>query len=324
LHFPPRLEILWHGKPNDHRIPLHKVTVHAAHPAAAIPGAEARDWTLTEAYRYCEAMTAAHYENFPVASFLIPAAKRRHISVIYAFARTADDFADEPGLGDGERLEALQQWRELLEECFAGNARHPVFLALGETAMSCGLPPELFHRLLRAFESDVTVHRFETREDVLAYCRNSAEPVGRLVLLLFGYRDDVLMKCSDKVCTALQLANFWQDLSIDLQKDRVYLPKEDLVRFGVSEGDLLQGRSSGAVRSLIGEMATWAQAILEEGKPLLGHVGWDLKLELRLTYNGGKAILNRVRDSGEGVLHRRPVLPRGEKFMLLIRSLMGL
>lgn len=297
--------------------------MHSFGIATAITEPEERVWSLSEAYRFCEAMTAAHYENFPVASLLLPAGKRRHVSAIYAFARTADDFADEPGPGDEERLEALRMWRERLEQCYAGRARHPVFVALRDTAGRCELPHDLFHRLLWAFESDVSVHRFAKREDVLAYCRNSADPVGRLVLLVFGYRDDLLLTLSDRICTALQLANFWQDLSIDLQKDRVYLPLEDLRRFGVSEADLLQKTPSPAVRSLLGEMVSWAQGILEEGKPLLGRVGWDLKLELRLTYHGGKAILERVREAGDSVLHRRPVLSTGDKFMLLIRSLLG-
>jgi len=297
--------------------------MHSFGVATAISGPEGRVWSLAEAYRFCEAMTVAHYENFPVASLLLPPGKRRYVSAIYAFARTADDFADEPGPGDEERLEALRMWRERLDECFTGSARHPVFLALRDTAQRCELPPDLFHRLLWAFESDVSVHRFASREDVLAYCRNSADPVGRLVLLLFGYRDDLLMSLSDRICTALQLANFWQDLSVDLEQDRVYLPKEDLSRFGVSEADLLQKTPSLAVRALLGEMVSWAQGILEEGKPLLGRVGWDLKFELRLTYHGGKAILDRVREAGEGVLDRRPLLSKGDKFMLLIRSLLG-
>ena len=284
---------------------------------------EGRPWTLAEAYRYCNEMTTAHYENFPVASLLIPRSKRPHVAAIYAFARTADDFADEPGLSVPDRVSALQQWRERLAELMGGAPRHPIFLALRDTVERFNLPEELFGRLLTAFESDVTIRRFETRDDVLRYCANSADPVGRLVLLLFGYRDDQLMAHSDRICTALQLANFWQDLGIDLQKDRVYLPQEDLRRGGVPEADLFAGQTTDKVRSVVAEVVSWTQHLFEEGKPLLDDVGWDLKLELRLTYNGGMKILERIRAMDYDVLQQRPLLSRRDKLHLLFRSLLG-
>jgi len=285
---------------------------------------ENRPWTLGEAYRYCTAITTAHYENFPVASLLIPRAKRPHVAALYAFARTADDFADEPGLSSSERLQALGEWRARLSECSQGQPRHPIFLALRDTLERHALPVELCSRLLDAFESDVTVHRFEKREDVLAYCRNSANPVGRLVLLLFGYRDERLMQRSDCICTALQLTNFWQDLGIDLQKDRVYLPLEDLCRWGISETELRSRPMAEHVRRLMADVVDWAQDLFEEGKPLLHSVGWDLKPELRLTYNGGVKILDRIRAREYDVLGHRPVLSPWDKSLLVFRSLAGL
>ena len=299
------------------------MAMHFPHIEQLIAGPESRPWTLAEATRFCEAMTIAHYENFPVASLLIPRAKRPHISALYAFARMADDFADEPGLAESERLEALRQWRQRLSECFRGQARHPVFVALRHTVNQYALPQELLGRLLAAFESDVRVRRFGTRTDVLAYCRNSAEPVGRLILLLFDYRDEELMKYSDRICTALQLANFWQDLGIDLQKDRVYLPQEDLRRRGVVEGDLFDRRMSDEVRLVLTDVVDWTERLFDEGRPLLRRIGWDLKLELRLTVNGGRKILERIRAMDYDVFHHRPVLSHWDKFQLLVRSFAG-
>ncbi len=297
-----------------------------AHPQMierVLRGPESRSWTLDEAYRYCQKITASHYENFPVASLFLARERRKPITALYAFARTADDFADEPGLSTAERLDALEQWRGRLSACLRGQARHPIFIALGDTVPRHELPEELFDRLLTAFVSDVTVHRFPTRDDVLAYCRNSADPVGRLILLLFGYRDEELLQYSDRICTALQLANFWQDLGIDLQRDRVYLSGEDLRRRGVAEGDLLALRMSDEVRMVLSDVVAWTQQLFEEGTPLVDKVGRDLKTELRLTVNGGLAILQSIRAMNYDVLHRRPVLSRWNKFTLVVRSLLG-
>jgi hydroxysqualene synthase len=298
--------------------------MHSTRIEEAIEDPEDRQWTLDQAYGFCEEITGTHYENFPVASLLVPRSKRPHVCAIYAFARTADDFADEPGLSDGERLDGLRQWRERLAGCYRGQARHPIFLALRDTASRFALPEELFGRLLTAFESDVTVHRFENRDDLLSYCRNSADPVGRLILLLFGYRDEDLLGRSDRICTALQLTNFWQDLSIDLQKDRVYLPLEDLRRRGVVEADLFGGRMTTGVRSVLADLVAWTQQLFDEGRPLIQRVGTDLKLELRMTVGGGTKILKKIRAVDYDVLRLRPVLSRGDMLRLLFRSFMGL
>ena len=178
------------------------------------------------AYAECRNLATRHYENFPVASWLVPSDKRDALAVIYAFARCADDFADEPGI-EG-RLAALAEWRSNLERCFAGKADHPVFVALGDVIERFSLRYEHFENLLCAFESDVQANRHPDFASLLAYCRHSANPVGRLVLELFGHRDPDLFALSDSICTALQLTNFWQDVAVDLKMDRVYLPAEDM------------------------------------------------------------------------------------------------
>lgn len=274
-----------------------------------------------EAYRYCEQLAFSHYENFPVASRFIPRDKRKHVAAVYAFARTADDFADEPGLTQENRLQEIQDWETRLSECYRGTASHPVFVALGNTVSQFQIPQQLFQNLLAAFRSDVTVRRYESFEDVLAYCRNSANPVGRLVLLLFGYKGEEMMGWSDKICTALQLTNFWQDLSIDLDKDRIYIPLEDLRRFNI-EILQLQGRQfSPSFRNLMDFEVQRTQNLFEQGKPLLAHVGRDLSLEMKLTWHGGTHILKKIHRLDYDVLHHRPTLSFFDKISLLFRAL---
>lgn len=277
--------------------------------------------SIEEAYRYCEQLAFSHYENFPVASRFIPRDKRKHVAAVYAFARIADDYADEPGLTPEERLEKLQEWENRLAECYTGAASHPVFVALGESARRFRIPQILFQNLLAAFRSDVIVRRYESFADVLAYCRNSANPVGRLVLLLFGYNNDQLAGWSDKICTALQLTNFWQDYSVDLDKDRIYIPLEDLRRFNLGVSELQEKRCSPAFRSLMEFEVMRTRELFEEGKPLLTNVGKDLSLEMKLTWLGGTQILKKIRGVDYDVLHHRPTLSFVDKSSLLLRAL---
>lgn len=280
-----------------------------------------RVWTSEESFRHCEQITARHYENFPVASLFIPSARRKYVCAIYAFARIADDFADEPGLTSAERIENLNRWEELLTESYSGSAHDPVFVAVKETADRFQIPIGLFQSLLRAFRSDVTIQRHETFEDLLAYCNQSANPVGRLVLLLFNYRGDVMMKLSDSICSALQLTNFWQDISIDLEKDRVYIPMEDLRRFGYKEEDLRSRVCSREFRQLLRYEVDRTEQFFFEGAPLLREVGKDLSRELALTWNGGMRILRKIRLQEFDVFEKRPVLSAGDKVSVLFRSL---
>jgi len=282
---------------------------------------ESRPWTSGESYEFCEKLTYDHYENFPVASRFIPSDKRKHLAAIYAFARTADDFADEPGYTPAERIESLRQWEQRLNDCYDGDATHPVFVALAETVERFQIPIELFQNLLVAFRSDVTTNRYTTFEQVLEYCTCSANPVGRLVLLLFNYRSELMMMHSDNICTALQLTNFWQDVSIDLHKDRMYLPKEDLEQFGVSEDEILRRASSTAFRKLISFEVARTERLFREGKPLLQEVGKDLRFELKLTWNGGMNILGKIKSQGFDVFQKRPRLSTFDKLKLFLRTL---
>lgn len=279
-----------------------------------------RAWTVDAAYAYCERLARAHYENFPVGSLLVPRPLRKHFYAIYAFARTADDFADEgfaQGRSPQERLEALAEWGEMLKNAFAGRASHPVFIALAETSARFDLPIALFEALLSAFSQDVTTSRYESFDQLLDYCRRSANPVGRLILLLFGHKDGQLNRWSDDICTGLQLANHWQDIAIDLDKDRIYLPAEDLVRFGLSEQDLLQKQAGDALRRLMAFEIDRAREFFRRGKPLCTAVGGRLGLELRAVWLGGWRILDRIEKNDYDVFTRRPVITAADKLRIL-------
>ncbi len=276
-----------------------------------------KHWTLAESFRHCEHVTRSHYENFPVASLFLPRDKRPYVSALYAFARIADDFADEPGWTPAERIENLNSWEQRLIDCVNGHATHPVFIALADTIERFQIPVELLQSLLIAFRTDVTVHRYDTFEDLLAYCENSANPVGRLVLLLFNYRSDSMQALSDSICTALQLANFWQDVTVDLSKDRVYLPLEDLDRFGFTEQDLFARRFGKRFQDLMAFEVGRTEEIFTEGAPLLDLVGRDIAAELRLTWHGGMRILGKIRAQNFDVFRRRPTLSPFDKIGLL-------
>lgn len=279
--------------------------------------------SIPDSFEYCERLAASHDENFPVASLFIPRQKRRHVAAIYAFARIADDYADEPGLEASERLAKLDDWRRRLNECYAGTADHPVFIALRETVRTFRIPQSLFDRLLDAFVSDVSVRRYEAFADVQAYCSHSANPVGRIILLLFGYPDERLALLSDHICTALQLANFWQDVSVDLRKDRVYIPQEDLRRFHVTDSDLRGNTASESFRSLMKFQIDRTEQLFGHGRPLLHEIGKDLRLQLKATWWGGMTILEAIRRLDYDVLRSRPALSFTDKFRVLVRAVLN-
>jgi squalene synthase HpnC len=282
---------------------------------------ERRSWTPKESFAYCEKIAYGHYENFPVASRFLPADKRKYVAAIYAFARAADDFADEPGFTQAERIESLNRWEQRLLDCYNSEASHPVFVALNETVDRFEMPMELFQNLLTAFRSDVTTKRYATFDQVLEYCSCSANPIGRLMLLLFNYRSELMMMHSDNICTALQLTNFWQDVTVDLQKDRLYLPKEDMTQFGVLEDDVVARIPSTGFRKLISFEVARTERLFREGKPLLQEVGRDLHFELKLTWNGGMGILKKIKSQGFDVFQKRPHLSSLDKFRLFLRTL---
>lgn len=267
-------------------------------------------------------MPVDHYENFPVASLLLPKAVRRPTEVIYAFARSADDLADEGDAPAGQRLAALDAYAAELDRIEAGQAcQTPLFALVAEIVARHGLPLGLFRALLSAFRQDVTVGRYATFDDLLDYCRRSANPVGRLMLHLFGCANPRNIQRSDAICTALQLINFWQDVAIDWRKDRVYLPQEDLRRYRVDEAQIAEGRWSPAWAALIDFEIDRARRLMLEGgdlaRDLPGRFGW----EIRLTVLGGLRILEKLRRVRGDVFRRRPVLTTADWPMLGLRAL---
>jgi len=282
------------------------------------PSMRYTDERTRAAYAECRRLAARHYENFPVASRLVPRDKRDALAAIYAFARYADDIADEPGV-EG-RLEKLSAWRELLHECFSGKASHPVFLALQDSVQRFHLSFENLENLLRAFESDVRVNRHRDFSSLLAYCACSANPVGRLVLELFGYHQPELFALSDCICTALQLANFWQDVAVDLERDRIYLPLEDLQRFNYTLDDLRAGRVDERWRELLKFEIARTRQWFEQGQALPERVTPELRRQLRLTWLGGMTVLRKIELVGYDVFHRRPSLSKLDFVRLYFRA----
>jgi squalene synthase HpnC len=298
------------------------------HPSLAksIPGASFKDsdWSIESAYLFCERLATSHYENFPVGSILVPRRLRKHFYAIYAFARIADDFADEHyerGHSSEERLDLLDWWLALLRESQATQSAHPVFVALARTREEFDLPIGLFEDLLSAFKQDVTLKRYSDFDQLLDYCRRSANPIGRLILLLFGYRDEQLHTWSDRICTALQLANHWQDVEIDLKKDRVYLPRESLNRFDLDVDSLKERQADERFKRLLAFEVARARDLFREGKPLCTAVRGRLGLELRVVWLGGMRILERIVENDFDVFARRPVINKTDKLSILFLAL---
>jgi squalene synthase HpnC len=235
----------------------------------------------------------------------VPRDKRPYVHALYAYARAADDFADEP-MYEGMRKEKLDQWEERLHGAYEGRAEDPIFIALAETVRRLDVPKPLLLDLLSAFRQDTVKLRYETWDELLDYCRRSADPVGRLVLIIFGYRDDALFALSDAICTALQLANHWQDLAVDLRRGRIYVPRELMDRFAVKEWDLNAGRVTPEFRALMGELIARTRVLFAAGRPLCDRVGRDLRFELRLTWLGGSSILDAIESVDFDVFRRRP------------------
>ncbi len=284
------------------------------------------DAEVEAAYAACRRLARRHYENFPVASYLVPRDQRDALAAIYAFARYADDFADE---GEGKsvlapppaaRLRQLSDWRQKLRDCYLGHADHPLFVALGDAARRFRLSRQHFEDLLRAFELDVRVNRHNSFSSLLAYCSCSANPVGRLVLELFGHCEVELVALSDDISTALQLTNFWQDVAVDLEHDRVYLPLEDLARFEYSLDDLRAARVDERWRRLLAFELERTRGMFERGRSLPEKVTPRLRLQLRLTWLGGMRILDKIEGAEYDVFRRRPSLGRLDFLELFVRA----
>jgi len=293
----------WNALPDSYRIPE-------------------RAPSLQEAQTYCERLARSHYENFSVATWFLPKRLRQHFFNVYSYCRISDDLGDE--VGDRQQsLELLDQWEAELAACYAGSPRHPVFVALAETVRQFGIPQHEFSDLLIAFRQDQTVTRFETFNDLLGYCRYSANPVGHLVLYLCGYSDGGRQQLSDSTCAALQLANFWQDVSVDYQKGRIYLPQEDLRRYGVAEADIATGRATPQFVELMKFQVQRAREWFDRGLPLVNMVDKELAIDIELFSRGGQEILNAIERQGFDVLSRRPVISKRRKLWLVLRALAG-
>jgi squalene synthase HpnC len=293
----------WNALPESYRIP------------ATAP-------SLVEARAYCERLAKSHYENFSVATWFLPKRLRQHFYNVYAYCRISDDLGDE--VGDPQQsLELLDQWETELNACYAGSPRHPVLVALAETVKQFGIPQHEFSDLLIAFRHDQTVTRFETFDDVLAYCRYSANPVGHLVLYLCGYSDAERQQLSDYTCTALQLANFWQDVFVDYGKGRIYLPLEDLRRFGVTGEDIAGRRATPQFVAMMKFEIERAREWFARGLPLVKMVNRELAIDLELFSRGGQEILNAIERQGFDVLKARPAISKSRKLLLVLRAAMG-
>ena len=307
----PHREILlaagWAALPPEYRPPAHPPT-------------------LAEAQAWCRRLTETHYENFHVASWFLPDRFRSHFHAIYAYCRVSDDLGDEVG-DPAQSLALLDWWEEQLRLCYRGTATHPVFVALLPTIQACSIPMEPFADLLTAFRQDQTITRFPSIEDLLGYCRYSANPVGRLVLYVAGYSDEERFRLSDQTCTALQLANFWQDLRVDHAKGRVYLPQADMARFKVTEPmlaeDIARGQASAPVRELLRYEVGYARVRFRSGLPLIAMVDRELAVDLDLFSRGGLEVLRAIEAQNFDVLRGRPSISKPRKAGLLMRALAG-
>jgi squalene synthase HpnC len=278
--------------------------------------------TQAEAQEYCRRLARSHYENFSVATWFLPERLRQDFFNVYAYCRISDDLGDE--VGDARAsLSLLDQWEAELDACYGGNPRHPVFVALAETVRKCEIPKQTFVDLLTAFRQDQRVSRYATFTDVLGYCRYSANPVGHLVLYVCGYRDAERQALSDFTCTALQLANFWQDVSPDYANGRIYLPLEDLRRFGVTEDDIAAQRNTAAFCEVMRFEVERARDWFRRGLPLIEKVDRELALDIELFSRGGQEILNAVEAQGYNVLGRRPAISKARKLTLVARAAWG-
>ncbi|HZQ25564.1 MAG TPA: squalene synthase HpnC [Terriglobales bacterium] len=288
-------------------------------PAYAIPE---RAPSQQEAREYCRKLARSHYENFSVASWFLPKRLQQHFFNVYAYCRISDDLGDEVG-DPAASLALLDQWEEELEACYSGQPRHPVFVALAETVRAFDIPQHEFSDLLTAFRQDQTILRYEGFEDLLGYCRNSANPVGHLVLYVCGYRDEERQKLSDYTCTALQLANFWQDVSVDYAKGRIYLPLESLRGHGVSEEDIASERNTPEFREMMRSEVERAREWFGRGLPLVSMVDRELAIDLELFSRGGQEILNAIERQGFAVLGQRPSISKSRKLALVARAALG-
>ncbi len=277
-------------------------------------------WPLDESLAYTRWLATNHYENFHVVSFLLPKRLHQDFYNVYSYCRWADDLGDE--IGDtAESLRLLAWWRGELDAMYEGRATHPVFVALGPTVRQYGIPREPFAGLIDAFVQDQTVTRYRDWDDLFGYCRNSANPVGRLVLYLCGYSDDARQRLSDATCTALQLANFWQDVTVDWQKDRVYIPLSIMEQHNCTLAQIAAREFNPAFRAVMREIVAKTRDLFQQGLPLVGMVERRLSLDIDLFHRGGMRILDKIEEQDYNVLAARPAISKAERLMLLLGAL---
>jgi len=274
--------------------------------------------TLAEAQAWCRHLTSTHYENFHVATFFLPRKIRPHFESIYAYCRVADDLGDEVA-DSAVAMRLLDAWDSMLDECYDApeKSMHPVFVALHETVRAYDLPRQLFHDLTHAFKMDQVKTEYNTWDELLEYSRFSANPVGRLVLWVCGYKDEARAQLSDKVCTALQLANFWQDIVEDKERGRRYVPAESMLHFHVDEGQIEGRVFTPHFRAMIEDLVIRTRRMLHEGAVISQHVDRELAVTLDLFSKGGDAILDGISAENYDVLRGRPVVSKTKKLQLL-------
>jgi len=277
--------------------------------------------TQKEAEAFCRALARRHYENFTVISFLLPRRLRQHFANVYAYCRVSDDLADETG-DPQQALRFLDEWNEHLNLCYQGKAIHPVFVALGSTIREFQIPRQPFEDLLTAFRQDQTMSRYATWQELLDYCRNSANPVGRLVLYLCGYRDNRRQDLSDHTCTALQLANFWQDVARDYSRGRIYIPLEILERHGYSEEMLSRRLCNEAWVSTMRDVVQRTRPLFMNGLQLCNLIEGRIRFDIELFSRGGLEILRAIEAIGYDTLHHRPVLTAWREIRLIASCLL--
>ncbi len=280
--------------------------------------------TLAEAQAWCQRLATSHYENFHVATWFLPKRIRPYFESIYAFSRVSDDLGDEVA-DTAVATELLTAWRAMLDECYEHpeRSRHPVYVALQQTIAETGMPKQLFADLIHAFQMDQTVTRYETLEQLIGYSHYSANPVGRLVLWVSGYRDEERALLSDKVCTALQLINFWQDVVEDWERGRRYLPADAMARFGVTDAMIAEKRFTPEYRAMMVYLVDYARTMLAEGAAISGTVDRELAVTLKLFSNGGFAAIDGIVAQDYDVLAKRPSVSKATKVKLLAGALAG-
>jgi hydroxysqualene synthase len=296
---------------------IHRIGVVRS-PALAVPLPSSLE--IEACYRYCEALCRAKHHNYPVGSMFARSHLRKHIFALFAFARVADDFADEPAY-EGRRARELDRWEEQLHQAYRGNADHPVFVALADTVDKFALPITEFTEMLSGFRTDLERRRYATFDELLSYTRQAAAPIGRLLLYIGGYRAPELHAYAEDLANALAIARLIQDVPSDWERGRVYLPAEDLRHFGVSEADIASRRVSAAVGNLVRFEVARARALFERARPLVDVVGSDLAVELALTWHGGMRILEKIEHTGKRLFAHRPRLNQLDKAIVVTRAI---